>query len=135
VNLSNQPYLIPIFFIGLWFFISAMFSFSSGWWLLAESFRAAERPDGEKIFGQVKQMGSVPERLVTHMIVSPVGLYLYASIGFRFLHPALLIPWSQVKHAGTVEMLWWKTYQFDLASTTRIRVTQTAYDAMIKYLK
>jgi len=30
--------------------------------------------------------------------------------------------------------LWWQTYQFDLASITSIRVTQTAYDAMLKYL-
>jgi len=131
---DKQPYLFPLFFVGMWLFISATFSFTSGWWSLAQYFRASERPDGQKVVGQVKQIGFIPENRVTHMIVSPDGLYLYASILFRFLHPALLIPWSEVHHVGTITLLLWPTYQFDLASTTRIRVTQTAYDAMAKYL-
>ena len=134
MDLSKQPYLIPVFGIGIWLFVSAIFSFMSGWWSLAQYFRAAERPNGERIIGQVKQIGWVPENRVTHMIVSPDGLYLYASILFRFLHPALLVPWSEVQHVGTIKMIWWQTYQFELASTMRIRVTQTAYDAMVKYL-
>ena len=134
MDLNKQPYLIPILFVGLWLFLSALFAFASGWWSLAQYFRASERPDGDRIFGQVKQIGLVPENHVTHMIVSPVGLYLYASVLFKFLHPALLIPWSEVHHARTIKMLWWQTYQIDLASITSIRVTQTAYDAMLKYL-
>jgi hypothetical protein len=59
---------------------------------------------------------------------------LCASLLFRFLRPALLIPWSEVHYARTLTILWWPTYEFDLASTTSIRVTQTAYDAMLKYV-
>jgi sporulation protein YlmC with PRC-barrel domain len=133
MDLTRQPYLIPIIGISMWLFLSAVFAFTSGWWSLAQYFPASERPDGERILGQVKQIGLIPENHVTHMIVSPSGLYLYESILFKFLHPALLIPWSEVHHVGTIKMLWWQTYQFDLASITSIRVTQTAYDAMVKY--
>ena len=133
MDLGKQPYLIPILFVGLWLFLSAIFAFTSGWCSLAQYFRASERPVGEKILGQVKQIGFVPENHVTHIIVSSAGLYLYASVLFRFLHPALLIPWSEVHHTRTIKILWWRTYQFDLASITSIRVTQTAYDLMLKY--
>ncbi len=131
---SAKPFLIPVFFVGLWLIISASFAVTSGWLSLAQSFRASARPHGEAVYGQVKQIGFIPERAVTHMIVSADGLYLYASLLFRFLRPALLIPWSEVRYARTVTLVAWPTYQFDLASTTSIRVTQRAYDAMVKYL-
>ena len=129
MNPETGPYVFPIFFVGLWLFMSAFFSVITGWWSLAQKFRASERPDGEKITSQVKQMGMVPENRVTHIVVSYAGLYLYASILFRFMHPALLIPWSKVSHPRTIAGLWWRTYEYKLDSTT-IRVTQRAYDAI-----
>lgn len=129
------PYLIPILLIGIWLLNSAIFSMFSGWMSLADTFRASERPDGEQLWGQVKQIGFIPQNRVTHMIVSPSGLYLYQSILFRFLHPPILIPWSEVQYVGPVELFWGSTYQFDLASIARIRVTQAAYEAIGKYLK
>jgi hypothetical protein len=132
-DLTNTPYLVPVLLIALWLFISAFNAVVSGWWLLALNFRATEKPDGQMVTGQVKQMGFVPENRVTHMIISPVGLYLYASLLFRFLHPALLIPWSSVQHARKIKRLWWTTYKFDLESITSIRVTQKAYDAIRQY--
>jgi hypothetical protein len=133
MDLTEYPFLLPIFFIALWLFISALFALISGWWSLAEDFRATAKPEGQNVTGQVKQMGIVPENRVTHMIISPVGLYLYASLLFRFLHPALLIPWSKVHEARRIKMLWWDTYQLDLDSITIIRVTQAAYDVIRQY--
>jgi hypothetical protein len=133
MDISNTPYIFPLFFVGLWLFISALFAFISGWWSLAQRFRATERPDGEKITSQVKQVGIVPENRVTHMVVSPAGLYLYAFVLFRFLHPPLLIPWSEVHHARQIKILWWQTHEFDLAGITTLRVTQRAYDVIRNY--
>ena len=133
MDFSEQPYLFPIFFAGMWLFMSAFFSLISGWWSLAQRFRAAERPEAERITGQVKQMGIVPENRVTHMVLSDSGLYLYASLFFRFMHPAVLIPWSSIRKPRKIRMLWWSTYQYDLDSVNSIRVTQTAHDAIERY--
>jgi len=137
MDLTEYPYLIPLFvplfFIGLWLFISALFAFGSGWWSLARRFRAAARPEGQEVVGQVKKMGLLRENRITHLIVSESGLYLYPSLLFRFLHPALLIPWSRVGQAQKIKTLWWHTYSFDLDSTTSMSVTEDAYQAMRRY--
>ena len=129
MNPEIQPYFSLMLFAGLWLFMSAFFSVISGWWALAQKFRASEKPDGVKVTSQVKQFGFVPENRITHMVVSYSGLYLYASLLFRFMHPALLIPWSKVSHPRTIAGLWWRTYEYKLDSTT-IRVTQRAFDAI-----
>ena len=134
MNFDDNPYLFPIFFVGMWLFISALFSMISGWWSLAEVFRATARPEGgERIRSQVKQVGWVPENRVTHMVAAPAGLYLYASLLFRFLHPALLIPWSSVGKAQRISIFWWPTYDYDLGSITTIRVTKRAHEAIEAY--
>jgi hypothetical protein len=113
--------------------MSAFFAIVSGWWSLAERFRANARPDGQKMLGYVKQIGIVPENRVTYMIVSPAGLHLSVVFLFRLFHPPLLIPWSEVHFARKIQTLWWASYEFDLARTTRIKVTQSAYDAICKF--
>jgi hypothetical protein len=131
---SQFPVWVPFFSIGLWLFMSAFFALTSGWLSLASHFRAASRPEGQKVTSQVKQMGMVPEHRVTHLIISDHGLYLYASFLFRFLHPALLIPWNEVRLVREVKTLWWHTYQLDIGQITTLRVTRRAYEAMQRYV-
>lgn len=128
--METNPTSFLFIFAGLWFLMSAFFSLLSGWWALADQFPAAERPEGTRIRGQVKQLGLVPENRVTHMEVSSAGLYLYASLFFRFLHPPVLIPWSQVGKPKEVTTFWWKTYEYDLGLITTIRVTKRAHALM-----
>ena len=131
---SQLPLWFPLFFIGMWLFMSAFFAFISGWLSLARRFRATSRPEGQKVTGQVKQMGVVPENRVTHMIVSDAGLYLYASLLFRLLHPALLIPWPDVRLVREIKTLWWYSYELDLGSVTSLRVTRSAYEVLRRYV-
>ncbi len=131
---SQFPIWIPFFVMGLWLFMSAFFALSSGWLALANRFRASFRPEGEKVTNQVKQMGIVPERSVTHMIISEQGLYLYASFLFRFLHPALLIPWNEVRLVSEHKTLWWYTYELDIGRITTLSVTRRAYEAMQRFV-
>jgi hypothetical protein len=131
---SPFPFWVPFFVIGLWMFVNCCFAVISGWRSLARRFRAPARPGGQRVWGQVRDVGIAPEQWVTHLIVSQQGLYLYRSFLFRFLHPALLIPWSEVRLVREVKMLWWYSYQLELGQITRLRVTQMAYDAMRKYL-
>ena len=131
---SPFPLWFPLFFIGMWLFMSAFFALVSGWLSLARHFRAASKPEGQKVTSQVTQMGVVPERRATHMIISESGLYLYASFFFRFLHPALLIPWREVRLVREIKVLWWYTYELDIAQITSLRVTRRAYEAMRRYM-
>jgi hypothetical protein len=131
---SQFPVWFPLFFIGMWLLVSTFFAFISGWLSLARRFRAGLRPEGQKVTGQVKQMGVVPENRVTHMIVSDSGLYLYAGLLFRFLHPALLIPWSDVRLVREIKTLWWYSYELDLGSVTSLRVTRRAYEVLRRYV-
>jgi hypothetical protein len=65
-------------------------------------------------------------------MASHVGLYLYANILFRFMHPALLIPWPNVGQPQRTENLWWTSYEYELDYVT-IRVTQRAHAAIEKF--
>jgi hypothetical protein len=131
---SQFPFWSPFFFVGLWLFMSAFFALISGWFSLASHFRAHSRPEGQKVTSQVKQMGIVPENRVTHMIISERGLYLYVSPLFRFFHPPLLLPWSQVRLVREIQTLWWYTYELDIGQITNLRVTRNAYVAMQRYV-
>ena len=124
------PILIPFFFIGLWLAITGLFAVVSGWLSLADRFRAVGKPEGRFIPSQVKSFGVVPENRVTHLIASPVGLYIYASFLFRFLHPALLIPWSHIGKAKEIERFWLKSYVYELNTTTSIVVTRWAHEVI-----
>ncbi len=95
---------------------------------LADRFRAVEKPQGRKIISEVKSCGVVPENRVTHLIASPAGLYIYASVLFRFLHPPLLIPWPLIAKAKEIKTIWWSRYEYDLNSVTSIIVTRWAHE-------
>lgn len=131
---SPFPFWFPFYFIGLWLFVCALFAFISGWVFLARRYRASDRPEGKKVRSQVKQIGFISERQVTHMIVSHSGLYLYESFLFRFLHPPLLIPWSDVRLLKEFKTLWWYYYRIDLGSIASITVTRKAYEEIRGYL-
>jgi hypothetical protein len=134
-SLESFPIWLPFQFIGLWLFVCALFAVISGWVFLARRYRATDRPEGKKVRGQVKQIGIVPEREVTHMIVSRSGLYLYESILFRFLHPPLLIPWPDIRLKKEFKTLWWYYYRLNLGSITTITVTRKAYNEMRQHMK
>jgi len=131
---SQLAFWVPFLFIGFWLFMSAFFAFISGWLSLSNHFRATFRPEGQKVTSQVKQMGMVPENRVTHLIISEQGLYVYANFLFRFLHPALLIPWSEVRLVREIKTLWRYTYQLDIGQITTLRVTRRAYEAMQRFV-
>ena len=127
---------LPLFllsFVGLWLFMSGLFAVISGWFSLAQDFKAMNKPAGEKITGQVKQFGIVPENRVTHMVLSNSGLYLDASVLFRFMHPPLLIPWSRISAPSVGSFLWSNHYNYDLASLCSIRVTERAHHAIERF--
>jgi hypothetical protein len=90
--------VLPISFVCLWLFVSATISVIGGWFSLAKVYRAQAAFDGAKWRGQSGQMRwRVNYNRVLTIGVSREGLYLASMFLFQFMHPPLLVPWSEIK--------------------------------------
>jgi hypothetical protein len=85
-------------------FMWRIFFRASGYSALAGRFTADHEPQGETFTWQHLRIGVVRYRFCTTMVFSPEGLYLTVGRNIPLLrnmaiaqHPALLIPWSEVK--------------------------------------
>jgi len=90
--------IFPVYFLCLWLLIGATISFVGGWFSLAKLYRTRVPFDGAKWGMQSGQMRWLTNyNNVLTIGVSPQGLYLASMFLLRFLHPPLLIPWSEIK--------------------------------------
>jgi hypothetical protein len=84
--------------VGLWCLVVAIVSFVGGWFRLSRKFRLVGSFDGVSEGLQSGQM-----RWLTHygsclrLGTNRDGLYLAVLFLFRFMHPPLLVPWSEIK--------------------------------------
>jgi len=90
--------IFPVYFITLWFLVGTTTSFIGGWFSLAKVYRTRVAFDGAKWRRQSGQMRWLANynRVLT-LGASQEGLYLACVFLFRFMHPPLLIPWSEIK--------------------------------------
>jgi len=90
--------IFPIYFLWLWLLVGATISVIGGWFSLAKVYRTQVAFDGTKWRMQSGQMRWLANynRVLT-MGVNPQGLYLSSMFLFRFMHPPLLVPWSDIK--------------------------------------
>lgn len=107
--LSNPAWFIPFclvpVFILIWLIVTYSTSRTGGWGLLSRYFPAGEKIEGDtyrfasgsfgRRFLRVKYSNSL------FLIVGRKGLYISVFMPFRFMHPPLLIPWSQIESANT----------------------------------
>jgi hypothetical protein len=90
--------IFPIYFLSLWFLVGATISFIGGWFSLAKVYRTQVPFNGAKWRGQSGQMRWLANyNNVLTLGVSQQGLYLASMFLFRFMHPPLLVPWSEIK--------------------------------------
>jgi hypothetical protein len=90
--------IFPIYFLCLWFLVSATISIVGGWFSLAKVYRTRAPFNGTKWRMQSGQMRWLANyNNVLTLGVSPQGLYLASVFLFRFMHPPLLVPWSEIK--------------------------------------
>jgi hypothetical protein len=90
--------IFPIYFLCLWFLIASVVSFVGGWFSLSRLYRTRLPFDGTKWRRQSGRMRWLTNyNNVLTLGVSPQGLYLATMFLFRFMHPPLLIPWSEIK--------------------------------------
>jgi hypothetical protein len=90
--------IFPIYFLFLCLLVGAAIGFVGGWFSLARVYRTRVPFDGAKWGMQSGQMRWLANyNNVLTIGVSPQGLYLASMFLFRFMHPPLLVPWSEIK--------------------------------------
>ena len=90
--------ILPVYFLCLWLLVAAITSFIGGWYSLAKVYRTRVPLNGTKWRRQSGQMRWLANyNRVLALGTSPEGLYLGCMFLFRFMHPPLLVPWSEIK--------------------------------------
>jgi hypothetical protein len=89
--------VFPLYFVSLWLLVSTIISYVGGWTALATRFRLETPFTGQQWSGNRGRMrwNTGYSRCLT-IGCSSEGLYLALMPLFRFRHPPLLIPWSEV---------------------------------------
>jgi hypothetical protein len=97
--INHDPILFAaILWISMWLLVGAIISLISGWSSLAKVYRTASAFDGAKWRMQSGRMRwFVGYNNVLTIGASQQGLYLATMFLFRFMHPPLLVPWSEIK--------------------------------------
>ena len=104
---SSFAWAFPVFFVGLWLSIFFVASRWGGWARLAEVHPATGTPIGERFRMRSAQLrkGCNYNNCIT-FVTSDLGLTLSMPLPFRFEHPPIFIPWSELRrHDETV----WRT--------------------------
>ena len=95
---SLIPLFFPVFFAAVSLLAGAQVSWIGGWAALARTYRTQAPFAGAKWTMQSAQMRWWMNcHNVLTLGVNPEGLYLAVLFLFRFRHPPLLIPWSDIK--------------------------------------
>lgn len=89
--------LFPVFFVGMWLFVSFLVSAMSGWRALADPYLAKSPFSGRRFRLRSAQFGGYVNYGGCLTLGSgPTGLYLAVLAPFRMGHPPLLVPWSDI---------------------------------------
>jgi hypothetical protein len=90
-------FIFPAYFVALWLLVSAVISLIGGWTKLAGAFRLGEPFVGQQWKGQSGQMRWIAGYGNCLTVgCNTEGLYLATMPLFRFRHPPLLVPWSEI---------------------------------------
>ena len=96
---AQHPALYAIIsFVTLWLVVNAIASYLTGWFALSELYRTRVPFSGAKWRWQSAHM-----RWLTHynnvltLGATQESLYLAVMPLFRFMHPPLLVPWSEIR--------------------------------------
>jgi hypothetical protein len=97
--INRDPILFAaILWISMWLLVGGIISFVSGWSSLARVYLTTSAFDGAKWRMQSGRMRwFVGYNNVLTIGASQQGLYLSVMFFFRFMHPPLLVPWSEIK--------------------------------------
>jgi len=88
--------LAAIGFVAIWLFVNLILSRASGWHELGKHYRMDSEFSGSTWTWQSGQMGLVGISNCLTIGSNRTGLYLAMMLPFRFQHPPLFVPWSDI---------------------------------------
>jgi hypothetical protein len=87
---------VLVLFTLLWLFISALLSFSGGWYFIAGNYPVKEDYKGDRLYFQTIIIGLVPYKNCVMIGANKSGLLLNIFPIFSFAHSPISIPWSDI---------------------------------------
>ena len=93
------PLIFPVFFIAIWTFVLGIIAVAGGWQRLAKHYTTRDMLtpyQGKKLRGKSARFGGTSYKRMLIFGANMQGLYLATNIIFRFSHPTLFIPWSDI---------------------------------------
>ncbi len=95
--LRTLPWLFLVGFVALWLLIFRVAAWWGGWNLLAQSYPAGLPLTGERLRMRSAQLraGCNYNNCIT-FVSSAAGLQLSMPLPFRFAHPPVFLPWSEL---------------------------------------
>ncbi|MEN6622881.1 MAG: hypothetical protein ABFD50_15190 [Smithella sp.] len=122
-----------IFFIGIWLFVCFILSRVSGWDRLASKYQNDGTFNGKRWhFRSCRMNGYVNYNGCLTFGASSAGLYMKVLPLFRFHHPPLLIPWSEIqekKEKGT--MFNYQELTFTSVPTVRLSLLESLGEKLL----
>jgi hypothetical protein len=123
--------LFPIFFIGLWAGVLFLLALMGGWSSLAQHYQSQADFSGKKWYFQSGRLGWVNYNGCLTVGSNYRGVYLAVFPLFRPGHPALFIPWYDIR---TTEHQGWlfayRDFTFAKAPSVRLRVWRRLGDKL-----
>lgn len=83
---------------GIWVAILKTIAYLSGWNSLRKTYEAKDAPHEINYVGISGKVGSFNYSKILNVSLSEAGLSLSVGPMFRFGHPLILIPWSNIKN-------------------------------------
>lgn len=96
-----------------------------GWSRLAKRYRSSEIPNGKSFTSVQGQVGIVSYRAALECSANEEGLFIRPWAIFRFAHPLLFIPWSEMHGVKRTSLLWIRVVRADVGQP-RVAVLRLA---------
>jgi hypothetical protein len=118
-------YAFVLAFAGLWFFIIWLISIIAGWRKLAEHYRCRESVVGITWWfksGAVRRYLPISYRSCLRIVANDNGIRFSVFFPFRFGHPPLFIPWTDIRFDHDTEFFFFKTVRFTPSREPRVAI-------------
>lgn len=120
-----MPVLFLVFFPLMWCGVLWINSHLGGWSRLAKRYRSSGIPNGKSFTSVQGQVGIVSYRAALECSANEEGLFIRPWALFRFAHPLLFIPWSEMHQVTRTSLLWIPVVRADVGQP-RVAVLRLA---------
>jgi hypothetical protein len=113
--LNSSLELLPVAFIGMWFFVTTTLGLFSRWYALMREFPDRDEAESIRLKGQSGTMSGVSMRGILNISVCPSGLRIGILRIFGPFCRNFFVPWDQI-HVERKTRLWGNTAKLQFGS-------------------